>query len=45
MVKFNSINSEITFEFELVEQNSKDIIQNFNKEKYDFAIIHASVMS
>lgn len=45
MVKFNSKNSEITFEFELVEQNPTDIIQNFNKENYDFAMIHASIMS
>lgn len=45
MVKFNSKNSEITFEFELVEQNLTVIIQNFNKENYDFAMIHASIMS
>ncbi|MBT2737379.1 LysR family transcriptional regulator [Bacillus sp. ISL-7] len=41
MVKFNSKNSEITFE--LVEQNPTDIIKNFNKENYDFALIHASI--
>lgn len=43
--KVLSKNSEITFEFELVEQNPTDIIQNFNKENYDFAMIHASIMS
>ncbi|MEH7130902.1 LysR family transcriptional regulator [Neobacillus drentensis] len=41
MVKFNSKNSECTFE--LIEQNPTDIIQNFNKENYDFAVIHASI--
>ncbi|QIZ07731.1 LysR family transcriptional regulator [Priestia megaterium] len=41
MVKFNSRNPDITFEF--VEQNPTDIIQNFNKENYDFAFIHASI--
>jgi DNA-binding transcriptional LysR family regulator len=41
MVKFNSRYRDITFEF--VEQNPTDIIQNFNKENYDFALIHASI--
>lgn len=41
MVKFNSRNRDITFEF--VEQNPTDIIQNFNKENYDFALIPASI--
>ncbi|MFF2877698.1 LysR family transcriptional regulator [Gottfriedia sp. NPDC057991] len=41
MVKFNSENKDITFE--LIEQNPKEIIQNFNKENYDFALIPASL--
>ncbi|MEH7505022.1 LysR family transcriptional regulator [Neobacillus drentensis] len=41
MVKFNLENRDITFE--LVEQNPTDIIQSFNKENYDFALIHASM--
>ncbi len=41
MVEFNSRNNEITFEF--VEQNPTDIIQNFNKENYDFALLPASI--
>lgn len=45
MVNFNSKNSEIAFEFELVGQKPTDIIQNFNKDNYDIAMIHASIMS
>jgi DNA-binding transcriptional LysR family regulator len=41
MVKFNSENKDITFE--LIEQNPIEIIQNFNKENYDFALIPASL--
>ncbi len=41
MVKFNSNKRGITFEF--VEQNPTDIIQNFNKENYDFALTQASI--
>lgn len=41
MVKFNARNRDITFEF--VEQNPTDIIRNFNRENYDFALIHASI--
>jgi DNA-binding transcriptional LysR family regulator len=41
MVKFNSENKDITFE--LIEQNPKEIIQNFNKGNYDFALIPASL--
>lgn len=41
MVKFNSRYRDITFGF--VEQTPTDIIQNFNKENYDFALIHASI--
>lgn len=41
MVKFNSENQNITFE--LIEQNPTEIIQNFNKENYDFALIPASL--
>lgn len=33
MVKFNSKNSEIAFEFELVGQNHTDIIQNSQQGK------------
>lgn len=45
MVNLNSKNSEIAFEFELFGRNPTDIIQNFNKENYDIAMIHASIMS
>ncbi|MBP0727090.1 LysR family transcriptional regulator [Bacillus sp. RG28] len=41
MVKFNSENKDITFE--LIEQNPTEIMQNFNKENYDFALIPASL--
>ncbi|WP_307403579.1 LysR family transcriptional regulator [Neobacillus ginsengisoli] len=41
MVKFNSENKDITFE--LIEQNPTEIIQNFNKENYDFALIPSSL--
>lgn len=40
VVKFNSKNEDITFE--LVEQNPTDILKNFNKENFDFALIPAS---
>ncbi|WP_082341187.1 LysR family transcriptional regulator [Sporosarcina globispora] len=41
MVKFISENNDITYE--LIEQNPTEIIQNFNKENYDIALIPASL--
>ncbi|PET64835.1 hypothetical protein CN514_12540 [Bacillus sp. AFS001701] len=41
LVKLNLENEDLTFE--LVEQNPTKIIENFNKEDYDFAFISASV--
>ncbi|WP_223593311.1 LysR family transcriptional regulator [Neobacillus bataviensis] len=40
LVNFNSNKSDITFE--VLEQNPTYIIQNFNTQNYDFALIHAS---
>ncbi|WP_218780414.1 LysR family transcriptional regulator [Bacillus sp. EAC] len=41
MVKFNSEHSDV--KLELVEENPSFIIQNFNKENYDFALIPATL--
>lgn len=41
MLKFNLANHDATFE--IIEQNPADIVQNFNKENYDFALIHAAL--
>lgn len=41
IVRFNSKKPDVTFE--LVEQIRTDIIQNFNQENYDFALVHASL--
>ncbi|MEH7350810.1 LysR family transcriptional regulator [Gottfriedia acidiceleris] len=41
LVKLNLENENLTFE--LIEQNPTKIIENFNQEDYDFALISASV--
>ena len=40
VVNFNSRNKDVTFEF--VEENPANIIQNFNKNNFDFAFIAAT---
>lgn len=41
MVKFHTENNDVTFD--LIEQNPTDIIQNFYKDNYDFAILPSSI--
>jgi DNA-binding transcriptional LysR family regulator len=40
LIGFNSKNKDVTFEFK--EDNPSKIIQNFNKENYDFALVPAT---
>lgn len=40
LVDFNSKNKDVTFEFK--EDNPSNIIQNFNKENFDFAFVAAT---
>lgn len=40
LIDFNSKNEDITFEFK--EENPSKIIQNFNKDNFDFAVVAAT---